>query len=105
MARIDWTARVDEALGRWQAMTAREAGERSGISYQIIARWRRLRTRGEAIQEVRGRNAEALLRFLDRGFDAGRIPLAAPAAFRRRPPRPHPRSRAQGSDPVPESRP
>lgn len=77
-----WTERVDQALLRLEAMSAAEAAGRTGIGREVITLWRRKRRRGEAIHEVRGANAEALLRFLEEGFRTGRIPAGVRARMR-----------------------
>ena len=91
LSKKAWTHYVDEALEQWDGVTAREAGERTGIAPTVISIWRRRRAKGEEIQEVRGRNADALLRFLELGYATGRIPLPIPIRMRR-PPR-HPSQR------------
>ena len=90
LSNRSWTECVDEALEQWDGMTAREAGERTGITPTVISIWGRRRNKGEEIQEVRGRNGDALLRFLF-GYATGRIPLATPIRMRR-PPRHESRS-------------
>lgn len=82
-----WTELVDRALAQWEGMTGREVGERLGIRPDVIRQWRRRRSKREPILQVRGRNAEVLLRFLERGFDEGVIPLQARVHPYRRPAR------------------
>lgn len=75
--------RVDRALALLQGMSAREASARHGFAASTIGDWRRRRSRGDQVLEVRGRNRVALERLLE-GPVAQPIPVGVAVVFRRR---------------------